>query len=314
MVHKKIFLSLAFFLFFWVGANVQAQSLEQYCKDGYYKLENEPVCSRAPNCGGRGYDDVYSLPMPDPQKCMAENEAGCRGWVPLCCYEVARTGDFTKCTGYWERLWCAPVQCTTARSRGASDAQCGGDCRCGSAFNNYCGDKPPVPLQDRLAARYPYGSEVSAPAPEPTLTPTPSPRPPTPTFSPVSTPTSTPRPTRKIPTPTPTAFETKPTLPDQIVTDKPFFSPTPTVARFPFPQETEQKFTPSRKRRVFSLPKLSLPEIRVEKESVKGADEFLQKITEGKRKLILADRYLELRINFYLRRFFAFITDFLKGI
>ncbi len=311
MVHKKISLIVVFLLFFLAGFRVQAQSLEQYCKDGYYKLDNEPVCSRAPNCGGRGYDDVYSLPMPDPQKCMAENEAGCRGWVPLCCYEVARTGDFTKCTGYWERLWCAPVQCATARSRGASDAQCGGDCRCGSAFNNYCGDTPPVPLQDRLSAKYPYGSETSTANLNPTATPTPPPA----LFTPTPFPTFTPIPTRNItyPTPSPTVFEPTPTQIYKPSINEPYLSPSPTAGRFSFPQELDYKFKPSRKQKGSSSIKLNLPEIKIKKESLEKADEVLEKIIGGKRRLILADRYLELRVNFYLHRLLSLITDFLKG-
>jgi hypothetical protein len=220
MVHKKTILKSLFALFFVVFflKTAEAQSLEGYCQDGYYKLPNEPVCSRAPNCGGKSYDEVKALPMPNPQECMAKNEAGCRGWVPLCCYEVARTGDFTKCVGYWERLWCAPLLCEQARQNGATDAQCGGNCMCAHAYEHYCGNVPPVPLQDRLSGKYEYGALVNqVVTPTPTLIPTPTftPTPPlsTPTSTPFptptkvkvfSTPTSTPIPLKNIPTSRPT--------------------------------------------------------------------------------------------------------------
>ena len=141
--------------------NAEAAGLEAYCSNGYYKLPNEKEsCSRAPCCGISScseseYDWVANLPMPNPQECMGDGESGrknkgCAGYVPLCCYEMARTGKFVKCVGYWERLWCTPSQCSEAKKNGASDSECGGTCQCAHAFSSYCGDKPPIPLEQRL--------------------------------------------------------------------------------------------------------------------------------------------------------------------
>lgn len=136
-------------------------SLEPYCIDGYYKIPTESaVCSRAPNCGGYGYDELNTQDkMPNPQTCMGDGdsqrqEKGCAGYVPLCCYEMARTGDYTKCIGYWERLWCTKSQCDVAASNGASGSQCGGNCGdCGHAFRTYCGEnKTEIPLITRLGS------------------------------------------------------------------------------------------------------------------------------------------------------------------
>jgi len=127
---------------------------------------------------------------------VARGQGGCAGYVPACCYEVARTGDYTKCIGYWERLWCAPSQCETAKQRGASDSQCGGSCQCGHAYGHYCGDVPVVPVEQRIGG--------AAPTPTPTIAIAPTSKPGiTPTATPIVTPTLTPIPTA-IPTATPT--------------------------------------------------------------------------------------------------------------
>ena len=175
---ETLFLTLSLIrnLLFNSPVNSQEISLEPYCKNGYYEIPNEQICSQAPGCGGYDYDSLNnSSKMPNAQQCMGDGasgraQKGCAGYVPLCCYEVARTGDFTKCIGYWERLWCTKSQCNTAKSRGASDSQCGGSCQCGHAFDTYCGAKDPVPLSQRLQG----GGGGSNPTPTsvaPTATP-----------------------------------------------------------------------------------------------------------------------------------------------
>jgi len=137
----------------------------QYCDGDYYSIPGEPAqCSRAPEACGNSYDDVNTQEkMPNPQSCTS-NPNACGGKPPLCCYEMARTGDFTKCVGYWERLWCPKVLCDQARSNGASDSQCGGSCQCNHAFSSYCGnDVQIVPLSQRIAG-------ITAPPNSPTPT------------------------------------------------------------------------------------------------------------------------------------------------
>ncbi len=182
---ETLFLTLSLLrnLIFNSPVNSQEISLEPYCKNGYYEIPNEKVCSRAPGCGGYDYDSLNkSDKMPNAQDCMGDGasgraQKGCAGYVPLCCYEVARTGDFTKCIGYWERLWCTKSQCDTAKTKGASDSQCGGSCQCGHAFDSYCGAKQPVPLSQRLqgggGGGNPTATSVPATsAPNPTSAPT----------------------------------------------------------------------------------------------------------------------------------------------
>ena len=137
----------------------------QYCDEEYYSIPGEPArCSRAPEACGNGYDQVNTQSlMPDPQDCTS-NPNACGGKPPLCCYEMARTGDFTKCVGYWERLWCPQVLCDQAKANGASDSQCGGSCQCSHAFTSYCGDNVQIiPMSQRIAG-------ITAPANTPTPT------------------------------------------------------------------------------------------------------------------------------------------------
>ena len=158
------------------------------------------ICSRAPNCGGYGYKELNKIDkMPNPQKCEGDNGGkgrGCNGWVPLCCYEMARTGDFKKCIGYWERLWCTPSQCNQAQANGASNSQCGGNCQCAHAFKTYCGNVPPIPLKVRLEGKLPYGAPYHPEQPSPTIIPSISnyisPFPTRLSISPIPSPTSPP--------------------------------------------------------------------------------------------------------------------------
>ena len=231
-IHYSLFIIL-YSLFFILPSSSYALSLESYCKDGYYQIPGEDQCSRAPNCGGRGYDDVAALPQPNPQACMGDGAAreqnGCAGYVPVCCYEVQRTHDPTMCVGYWERLWCTPSQCANLDPEKA--AICGGgNCQCAHAFKSYCGDKPPISLETRL------GMQV-----QPTTPPTQALRP---TSIPLTSvpPTTVPTPTKVI---IPTYSSTQPTNPS---IRPPFINPTqvpqkytnyPTSTPFLHPTNTE---------------------------------------------------------------------------
>lgn len=245
---KKIILfalSLIFFTPF-----VYSVDLTQYCSDGYYKIPGEEVCSRAPGCKSGPEWDYDALnkadKMPNPQKCMGDGagreDQGCAGYVPVCCYEMARTGDYTKCIGYWERLWCAESQCAEARSNGASDSQCGGSCQCAHAFTSYCGNKSPVPIEQRLGQN-PASPTPRTPTSVPTLKPTtkPSPTATAPTRVPSQ---RVPSPTRLLnPTPTTQKLPPTPTIIRNI-----FFKPVPKVTNLVptvAPYIIEQGATPS---------------------------------------------------------------------
>ncbi len=175
-----------------------------YCKDGYYQIPGEQVCSRSPNCGGYGYDELNTTSkMKSAQSCMGDGdgraERGCAGYVPLCCYEMARTGQYTKCIGYWERLWCSQDLCTEAENNGASNDECGGSCQCAHANNSYCGKITSVPIEQRLGKPVPTSRPTATPtraSSVPTSTPTPSsPSGISPTAQPTAQVTATPRPT-----------------------------------------------------------------------------------------------------------------------
>lgn len=193
-------------------------SLESYCKDGYYKIPGEPdKCSRAPGCGGSSYDSLNTKSkMPNPQSCTT-NPNACGGAPPLCCYEMARTGDYTKCIGYWERLWCPQQLCDEAKQNGASDSQCDGNCQCSHAFGHYCGSNVQI-----MSASQRLGL-ASAPA---TSTPIP----------PTQIPTSTPIPTKVLSqnTPPTIAIATPTTIPTQVMEEShpspPLQQPSPTTA------------------------------------------------------------------------------------
>ncbi|GIW63426.1 MAG: hypothetical protein KatS3mg091_228 [Patescibacteria group bacterium] len=314
---------------------VSAQSLEPYCKDGYYEIPNEPICSRAPNCDGYGYDKTAELPYPNPQACMGDgnNRFGCDGWVPLCCYEVARTGDFTKCVGYWERLWCSPYQCDAARDNGASDDQCGGSCMCGHAFKSYCGKRPALPLEDRLSGKYSYGTRINLPTPTavptPTLTLAPTQAPiPTesrpyvtvvysiPTLTPVPTevfyglnPTPTQLTIQPTSTPTPTPAKKTSGIPSwffdqdqQQAGSSPKLSPTP-VKNTKKPRRSLLEYLKQRKEKV----NVSL---KIDYKVVAPVDAGINKVQEAKDAAISFDKKIANRIDNYIKELiFKFLPE-----
>lgn len=219
---RKIFLYIfVFFFFSYLVSNLfslyAAVSLESYCKDGYYQIPGEKKCSRAPKCGGYGYDDVNKAElMPNNNDCLDEgrgmvigdppNTSAFYGYPPLCCYEMERLKDPEMCIGYWERLWCHPDQCKAIdNSTGCG----GGGCNCAHAMKTWCEIRkcnllPPVPIEVRLGQK---------PAVPTALPPTARPQPTTviiPTSVPIVIPTIINFP--KIPTNTPIPFSiTEPT-------------------------------------------------------------------------------------------------------
>lgn len=189
-------------------------SLEPYCKNGYYQIPGEKICSRAPLCGGYGYDELNTADkMPNAQECMGDGDGkriGCKGWVPLCCYELERTGNYMKCIGYWERLWCHPDQC-----KAVNFAE-----NCSHAFQYWCkgADSPelPIPLEVRLGLNPPQPTATPQPTIKPTSTPQPTTRsqptvpPGQPTLTNIPT-TIPPTPSYSVPTTPPTYSQPKPT-------------------------------------------------------------------------------------------------------
>lgn len=184
-------------------------SLESYCRNGYYEIPGEKKCSRAPLCGGAPYNNydwvAQNIPQPDPNDCVdvsmvignPPDTNTPHGYFPLCCYEMERTGNFLKCVGYWERLWCAVSQCDNAKSKGATDSQCGGNCECAHATKSYGHSNiQPVSLEVRLN----HAPLTATPTTIPGVSPTPTNSP-----SPTATVTPTPLPTF---TPTPSPFPT----------------------------------------------------------------------------------------------------------
>lgn len=233
-------------------------SLEGYCQEGWYRIPGEKDCSRAPGCGPPPYDNydwvAQNVPMPNPNDCVdvsmvqgnPPNTNVPAGYFPLCCYEMERTGDFTKCVGYWERLWCSVSQCENARLNGASDAQCGGSCQCAHATNGWGhGSVQPVSMEVRLGGQAPPQTPTASATPfatatgvPPTSTATPNPTNTTaptasPTSSPTVTPTASPTPTR-----TPTATPTQTRTPTPTRTATPTSTATPTLTRTPTPIAT----------------------------------------------------------------------------
>ncbi len=198
-----IFFSFTVLFFFAAQPAYAEVDLSGYCDDGYYKIPNEPVCSRAPNCGGYDYDELnVESKMPSYNSCMGNGEEGrqgkgCAGYVPLCCYEMARTGQYTKCIGYWERLWCTDTQCDQAQQRGASNDECGGSCDCAHAFNSYCGDKEAVPIEQRMGMPAAVPTATTTPTRMPTAMPTARP---TQGLTPQISPSTTPRVVTRVPT------------------------------------------------------------------------------------------------------------------
>lgn len=206
-------------------------NLQSYCKDGFYQIPGEKKCSRAPHCGGFDYDQLNKIEfMPNPNDCLDEGagmivgnppaSSAFYGYVPLCCYEMARTKNPEMCIGYWERLWCHPEQCSEINN----ETGCGGGaCQCAHAMKGWCEMRnctmlPPVPLEVRLGMQpkptaIPPSTKPPQRTPSPTLIP-PSAFPtlPHPTDIPIPTqvsrPTSTPAPF-SISTPAPVNHESE---------------------------------------------------------------------------------------------------------
>jgi len=213
--------------------------LEPYCAEGWYRIPGEKQCSRAPKCGEPPYNSyawvAQNVPMANYNDCLDEDKgmllgdppesSAFYGYVPLCCYEMARLQDPEMCIGNWERLWCHPQQCAQINNDTGCD---GGPCLCGNALRTWCNESScnllsPVPLSTRL----------NLVADLPTNTPNPN----TPTHT--LTPSLSQTPTVTVPlsvTPTVTPSLT----PSLTTSPRPSLTPTPPPA-----QTVTATFTPS---------------------------------------------------------------------
>ncbi|OGK13896.1 hypothetical protein A2861_02960 [Candidatus Roizmanbacteria bacterium RIFCSPHIGHO2_01_FULL_38_15] len=301
------------------AAELANVSLEPYCKDGYYSIPGEPEkCSRAPGCGGYDYDELNVInKMPNPQSCTT-NPHACGGKPPLCCYEMARTGDFTKCIGYWERLWCPKQLCDEARANGASDGQCGGSCQCNHAFGHYCGDNVKIiSIAERLGQTAPT-STPNTPTPTSTQAPQPPTASPT-TPRPVNTATTIPSPTRPNTTQAPavtTAGQPTLTSPAQIPTPT-----TQTQAQQPTTATSQSQdddtvlptFEPPR----FELPKIAIKDV-VKPENIekmnKATDPPLTAVKDGFETIQKYDQKLESFVERYVKFFYEAIKNTVRSL
>src|SRR3989344_5225404 len=187
---NKIFILAVFFFLLGVFFSKQTSAqglvstLDNYCVDssgsalGYYVADGGKSCGRAPFCAGKSYDEANSINYEAVDDCWNHrcDWGMCIGQVPLCCYEIERTGDPTYCN--WpERGYCHPVQCAKVdrTKQYECGASIGDDCNCGDPLIGWCvtndhcvasaGDIPYVPLDARV------GSSVTS---TPTLSPTPT--------------------------------------------------------------------------------------------------------------------------------------------
>lgn len=214
-------------------------NFDQYCRDGLYYVNKEGKqisCGRAPNCGGKSYDQANAHDWRKNAECWVEDYYGgdyckayCAGNIPLCCYKMAITKNHKDCT--WpERGYCLPSQCQgIGQNCGVPmDTHCYNNCR------KRAGDIPYIPLENRVAGNnHTQTPPTNTPAPTKTQAPTETPLPVQPTIAPTQTPQNTPRPVA----PQPTSSNTIPTntyapaLP--ITSQAPLIYPTTVPQPFP---------------------------------------------------------------------------------
>lgn len=197
-----------------------ATNWDSLCRDGVYYVKNpngsgEIGCGRAPNCDDTSYGDTAGIAWDGKNgACWVGSGAcgpACKGFVPLCCYKMAESGNAEDCA-FPERKYCRQDQCKKQTA----------DANCGSGINDYCvkrdkcladrDDVPIISLEDRVAGRKtPSGGNQTPP----TNTPVPPTDPPT--QQPQNTPTQQPNnptvPAQATPTPQSNSGITPVTIP-----------------------------------------------------------------------------------------------------
>ena len=156
MIRKlTVFLFPITFLFF-IKPAFAIDNLSAICHGGTYDY-----CSEAPKCGeyaDKSYDWFVTNVSPNPPFVMEIfqtcNEADynylCQGYVPLCCYELARTHDKDMCAGM-DTNYCMPVQCAQAPNSVSTKS-------CSVSSKHWCEAKKgiditnvaPIPLSQRF--------------------------------------------------------------------------------------------------------------------------------------------------------------------
>ncbi|KKQ38891.1 MAG: hypothetical protein US54_C0001G0016 [Candidatus Roizmanbacteria bacterium GW2011_GWA2_37_7] len=224
-------------------------NFDQYCQDGVYYVQKDGKrisCGRAPNCGGKSYENVVGIEYRSKAECWVEDYFGgsrcaayCSGNIPLCCYKLEQTKNPEDCT--WpERGYCLPSQCQGV-GEGCGNAiitWCTSIDHCVSDANNI----PYIPLDNRLSGQ--SGTRISPTnPPQPTSTPQPPTNPPIAT-NPPQPPTSTTQPNQPT-TPVGTSPTNKPRPTNQsqpTITpsypphnETPYQPPQPTNTPFLFP-------------------------------------------------------------------------------
>jgi hypothetical protein len=179
-----------------------AAEADNYCRNGVYYVKNpdnpngELSCGRGV-CDGVSYEGTASIDAKGNGKCWwGDSDCGpaCKGYVPLCCYKMAETGDAKDCP-FPERKYCRHDQCNRQTKNE--------DANCGSGISTYCADIPncledrdDVPvlsLEDRLAGRKTPSNVGTSPTDIPQNTATPKPANATATPVPNQQATATPR-------------------------------------------------------------------------------------------------------------------------
>lgn len=196
-----------------------ASNWDSLCRDGVYYVKDpngngEIGCGRAPNCDDTSYGDTAGIAWNGKNgSCWVGSGScgpACKGFVPLCCYKMAESGNAEDCA-FPERKYCRQDQCKKQTADG----------NCGSGINDYCvkrdkcladrDDVPILSLEDRIAGRKaPSGGNQTPPTNTPTSIP-PTSVPPTvpPTQPQQNTPTTAPL------TPTTVAQNPATTIPQQ---------------------------------------------------------------------------------------------------
>jgi hypothetical protein len=225
----SIFLLLSSFFFYSNVFAIGNNDLQTLCHnpDGMYDF-----CSQAPQCGDYASDKWDDELPPNgnyPQRwldkstalwgqygdlftqvCWGFSYSTCQGYVPLCCYEMVRTGDPHMCNGY-DPKYCLPKQCIEGSAGCGSGTKYYASRRCPSVNID---NLNPIPLSQRTqndflcnylktlssaqkqyaCNRYPYVCQacntILTPTAPPGATATPTPTGPTPT-GPTVTPTPT---------------------------------------------------------------------------------------------------------------------------
>jgi len=147
MIRKFTALLFTIIFLFFVKPAVAIDNLSAVCSGGKYDY-----CSQAPKCGEypewNSEWEQRSRELWNPEIFEYCQYKICQGYVPLCCYEMVRTGDKDKCAGY-DTLYCLPKQCNQVPDSASKQCAHG-------AIGNFESQCPnirsldPVPLSQRF--------------------------------------------------------------------------------------------------------------------------------------------------------------------